>query len=388
MNSEFSYLKNRISEYRKVEMLEYCYSKIDQNKNKIFPIWDVLTLIKWSLIYGETKYPYKKLTPEKFNQILSSISKLSDKHIIDFINQKKIDRAFQIIYHQQFYLQKIVYKEIFSTQLKLFSTLKWKYDIEKSFIEKTGFSIINFLQLLHFTWLYINIDKLEEEGLSFNGYLDSNYFNIASEIADTENILIFIKLLTLNPTNIVENIKIFKNKMHNAIFQTMEISLFVMYPFAIWQNEIKLLHNKIFNHTINYYIYDFLKNTDKNFTTEFGHRLEKYIELGLIEIKSNYKNEVELKKTLHKNSPLVDFFVEDENIFIESKAIEMNALPSVNPKDELIYNELKSSLLKAYFKQIVPVSNSLRPNKENWGIIITYKELYWSRFNTLLRFKL
>ena len=61
----------------------------------------------------------------------------------------------------------------------------------------------------------------------------------------------------------------------------------------------------------------------------------------------------------------------------------MQAISMVNPTEEILYNSMKGSILKAYFKQLLNVSKQISPNEENWGIILTYKELFWSRFTNL-----
>jgi len=384
MKIEFNYIRNRISEYRKDDLFDYCYQQLDRNKdNKTFPVWYIFTLLKWTIIYGEKKYPSKQLTPEKFTKIYNDISNFNQEHISSFLKNKQTKKAFQILYNQQFYLQKTVYKEIYATQLKLFSSINGKYDIEKSFFEKTGFTILDFLYIEQIVWLYINIEELKKEGLYFDGFLDTHFLNMVSGMTSKEKMVCFINLLTLNPNNAEESISSFRHKINKTDLQTMEMSFFTMFPFAVWKNQIKLVHPSVFKHTINYYIYDYLKSQDENFTTDFGYRLEKYIELGLKEINADYKTETQLKKILPQNSNLTDFLIEDENIFIESKATELQANPSVNPTDELLFNALESSLFKAYFKQLVPVSKLLRPDIENWGIIITYKEIFWSHFTEL-----
>lgn len=379
----FKYIRNRISEYQKDDLLEYCYNLLDNKKDEIFPIWYIFILMKWTLIYGGKKYPSKQLTPDKFNRLYNSISNFNQDHISNFLKKKQIDKAFQILYNQQFYLQKTVYKEIFATQLKLFSGIKGKYDIDKSFKEKTGFSILDFLFIEQIVWLYINIKELKDPKLFFDGFLDDHFLNLVAEMTSVKNVQFYLRLLTLNPSNATESISSYKHKINKEDLQTMEMSFFTMFPFTIYKNRIKLVHSAVFKHSVNYYIYDFLKSNDNAFTTEFGYRLEKYIEFGLKELEITYKTETQLKKVLPKKSNLTDFLIVDENIFIESKATELQAHPYVNPTDELIYNSLKTSLFKAYFKQLVPVSKTLRPDKVNWGIIITYKELFWSNFSKL-----
>lgn len=380
---DFKYIRNRISEHKKDDLLEYCYAQLENNKGQNFPIWYTFILIKWTLMYGQKKYPPKVLTPVKFDKIFDEISKLNNEHISKFFKKKQSTKAIQILYNQQFYLQKTVYKEIFATQLKLFSTITGKYDIEKSFVEKTGFSILDFLFIQQLVWLYINIGEIKKPGLYFDGFLDIHFLNFASEMTSVEKVKCFLTLLTLDPNNADESISKFKHKINREDLQTMEMSFFTMFPFVIRKKQIKLIHKSVFKHTINYYIYDFLKSNDNNFTTEFGRRLEKYIEFGIKEINAVYKTEANLKDKLPQNSNLTDFFIESENVFIESKATELQAYPSVNPTDDLLFSALKKSLFKAYFEQLVPVSRELRPNNESWGIIITYKKLYWSHFPDL-----
>lgn len=189
--------------------------------------------------------------------------------------------------------------------------------------------------------------------------------------------------MSIDPANVGTKISDFRNKVNNVEFQTMEVSFFTMYPFLLWQNKIRLIHEDVFSHTINYFIYDFLKSKDQNFTTDFGIRIEKYVEEALKELRSNYSTELELKKILIPKSKLVDFHLKDENIFIECKATEMQPMPSVIPTNEYIYNSLKDSLLKAYFEQMLEVSKQINPNSENWGIILTYKEFFWSHYPNL-----
>ena len=382
MENNFSYIKNRIKDHSKDDLLEFCYNLLESKKEEKFPIWYVFTLMKWAYIYGGNKYPPKQLTQERFGRIYNSVANFNQEHISTFLKDKRPDKAFQIIFNQQVYLQKQVYKEIYATQLKLFSNLKSRYDIETSFKEKTGLSVLDFLFIEQIIWLYIHIKELKKPDLYFDGFLEGYVLNMFSEITSVDKIKNFLNLLTLNPENATESISKFKHRIKKEELQTMEVSFFTMFPFQIYKGRIKLIHESIYNHTVNYYIFDFLKTHDNNFTTEFGYRLEKYIQLGLKEINVKFIHETELKKLLPQNSNVVDFMIE-ENIFIESKATEIQAYPNVNPTDELIFNSLKSSIFKAYFEQLLSVSNHLNPNKENWGIIITYKELYWSSFTSL-----
>ncbi len=380
MEITFKYIRNRIQEHRKEDLLNACYRLLDLKKDELSPIWFVFLLMKWTYLYGGKKYPTKQLTDKRFRKILNSITNFNEEHISKFIKEGKIDRAFHILDSQQLYLQTVVYKEKFATQLKLYDSLKSKYDIKESFESKTGLSIFDFIKIMQITWLYANIDILESKELSFDGYLENGFLLVASEMIGEEKIRKFLKLLVLDPFQPQKNIANFSRNVRKEDLQSMERTFFTLYPLQLYNNKIKLIHKSILNYSINYYIYDFLKANDDKFTTEFGQRFEKYIALGLNEIGNEFINEVELKKILPKQSNVVDFWSKSDNVFIECKAIEIQPYPSVNPTDNLLYSSLKDSILKAYFKQLLHVADYLNSDKDNFGIILTYKRFFWSHF--------
>lgn len=381
----FDDIKKSIQEHNPVDIMLSCYNVLDNNKEKTLPIWSVLLLMKWTYQHSIIKQSYTPLNDENFSSILNSVYNFNQEHISQFIRNGETEKAFHILYHQQIYLQKSVYKQIFETQLKLYLSLRKRYDINKSFHAKTKLTVLEFLKMIQVFWLYVNIEILEDPGLQFNGYFDDDFLNFVSQLYGKEKVLMFLKLLTLNPNDPNADINAFKRSMQREELQTMETSFFVMYPFQIIRGKLKLIHESVFNHTINYYIYDYLKSSDTNFTTEFGYRFEKYVGLGLREMKINFKNETELKKMLPPKSPVVDYYIPEQEIYVECKAIELQPYPSVNPLDDLLINSLKSSIFKAYFEQLIPVTKIHSPDKENWGIILTYKELFWSRFKELYK---
>mgnify|MGYP000630978822 CR=1 FL=1 len=383
MKIKFKKIQRLISNYRKDDIFNFCIAALDRNKDNIqFPIWYIFSLMKWTYLFGGKRTSPKRLTQNKFKKISNLILDFNQEHITQFIKED-INKGFQILHNQQFYLQRSIYKEIYATQISIFVTTGKKYDINQSFKEKTGLSIIDFLYISQIVWLYSNTDELNENEFKFDGYFYNDFWEILKKVKSEDKINSFLKLLTLNNKDAEKAISTFKYRMRDKNLQTMEKSFFIMFPFIIHKNQTRLIHKKLLPYVISYYIYDFLKSNDDKFTTELGYRLEKYVSLGLNELNFNYQTENDLKKRLKKGSKLVDFYIETENIFIEVKASEIQPYPSVNPKDNLIFNSLKTSIFKAYFQQLLEVSKQISPNKENWGIIITFKEYFWSRFSDL-----
>jgi hypothetical protein len=377
----FTYIRNQIRKYETEDLLKFCYIYIESKKDEVFPIWIIFTLMKWSYLHGSYNTVSNKLDKEKFANLYNLICEFNTEHISKFL-KLKLDRGFHILYSQQFYLQKTVYLQVFATQLKIYNSISGKYDINKSFEEKTGISIIDFIYLQQIIWLFINLNKSSNEYKYF-GNLNNDFINLAIEMTNKEIVNNFLDLTLLKPINTKESIQKFKRKINDENLQSLETTFFTLYPFQLFDNKIKIIHKSVYNHFVNYFIYDYLKSNDEKFTTEFGSRFEKYIELGLKETKIIYDNEAKLKKILPKNSNVVDFRIPEYNIYLECKAIEIQPYTSVNPTDELLFNSLKESILKAYFKQLLTAAKELTPNEENWGIILTYKELFWSDFTSL-----
>lgn len=381
MSLNFKYIRNKLRQYAIDDLLNFCYNYIQIHKEGSFPMWPIFTLMKWSYLHGGYNINLKKLNDESFLKLLNLTFELNNDHVLNFF-KTNINRGFYILSSQQFYLQKNVSLKVFATQLKLYNSLKGKYNIEKSFLEKTGLSIFDFIFLQQVTWLFINVDN-KSDTFKYEGHLTKEFIDVLIQMTDLNKVNSFLNLLILNPTTPIESIEKYKRRIILEDLQSLETTFFTIYPFQFFNNQIKVIHKSVYNHFANYYIYDFMKSNDNDFTTEFGNRFEKYIESSLTEVQYNFKNENSLKKLLPKNSNLVDFYIESYNIFIECKAIEIQAYTSINPTDELLYNSLKDSILKAYFKQFVNVAKSISPNTENWGIILTYKELFWSSFDEL-----
>ena len=382
MRITFNYIRNRIREHSKDELLRASY-RVLNDKRKHMPIWYVFLLMKWTYIYGGERKPSKPLTNEKFSKLLNAITNFNQEHISSFFSDKDFSKVFLILHSQQFYLQTSVYKEKFATQLKLFDTINGKYNISASFKSKTGISISDFTYMLQATWLFTRVNEFNDIKLRYYGHLSKHFLDMMAILLNEEKVNAFLKLLVLDPENPEDKIKNYKLSIRNNDLQFMEQTLFTLYPFQVFDSQIKVIHNSVLNYTLNYYIYDFLKSNDDKFTTEFGQRFEKYIEFGIKEMKYKFYPEVEIKKLLPKNSNLVDFLFYEQNIYVECKAVEIQPYPSINPTDELLLNSIKDSILKAYFKQLLKVSKYISSDKENWGIILTYKKLFWSQFDDL-----
>ncbi len=380
----FNYIRNQIRHYSKDELIDRCYKEID-GIDKPSATWQIFTMLKWTFLYAGTNHPSKPLTEVAFARIYKATYSLDEQYLGTFIKPGDFKKYFQILFSQQFYLQRKVMKETFASQLKIYTKLHHQFDISKLYKTKTGLSIEDTLCFLQTLWIIIYHANNLSKTIKYRGFIEGDHLKALVDLGGKEAMGKFINLLLIDPDNAEEKIKNAPYSLYKEELQSFERTFFTIYPLQIYKKKyIKVVHPGVMAHTINHYIYDFLKR-EANFPEEFGYRIEKYVALGLNEIKANYIPEVELKKRLVKDSKLVDFVLADDKILIECKAVELSPSVSIIPTVESLYSGLKGSVIKAYVDQMLTVAPQLAKteNDEYFGVILTYKEMYWSKFEDL-----
>lgn len=388
---EFSYIRNRIREYDKISIIRNCidFLRFSERPNKRdIPITDILLILKWTLIYGGQNYPSKIADAKTTSWLIDLVVKLQHEH--DFylgIEKVALEKLISLTSYQQSYFQLPIWKDSFARQILLYTKIKSRYSIEDVFLKETGFEVTDYVILSFFLWVYTNPINSQQNN-PFNGVIRDDFYDLAGQFIDKEKVFRFIKILSIDYNTAKETIER-DTKIKSFILQTFEISLFAKHPILTINSQNILLHKNLLNYTFNHFPYDFLKEKDnEKFSVEFGKRIEKYVELGLRELNISYKTENQLIKELPRYSKVVDFMVDDD-IFIECKAIELKPYPNIYPDDEVLFNWLKDSIVKAYSQQLMTVSNTINPGIVKYGIILTYKETYFGNgidaWNSFLR---
>ncbi|WP_430409568.1 hypothetical protein [Kordia sp.] len=354
----------------------------DERKQRF---WHPLILLKWNLEFSDKKYKAKTAKRADIGKLLKQLDELEMSHnTFRFKKGQSFTKTFTILAHQQFLYQEITWWDRFARQLILFNDLKSKYCIKKSFENLTNLSISTFLNISYIIWVYSHQSELTK--VPYYGYINDDIKTLLTTIHSQKELKSYLDLLTVSKDNIHEILNEDNRVLRNYNLQTFEPSFFTRKPYFLHNNKLLIPHKDILHHNFNYFLYEYLKQKDKNFTTEFGLRLEKYVQLGLDESNQNYKTENELKKLIGLEKNLVDFIILDK-VFIEVKAIESKPFVSANPTDKVLGNEFRKNLVKAYIKQMVNVAYNLKAQTEYFGIIITYKKLFlgtsqdiWNQF--------
>lgn len=369
---DFELIKGRIKQYKLSSLVQNILetlNKMQEDKERMYPFWNLLTLLKWSYLHTEDSVLRKNVTPHDIQHLSNLIESFESKYNqINFKNRNAVRKSFRIFAYQQFPYQDHFFNWVIHRQLVLYTQLYSSFDIQKEFKEKTGLEIVDFLKYCNYTYLYFNLHEVDEK-FNCNGALNGLYFDTFKEKFDINQLQKFIKILTITNKNDFQNL----HKLNNEILQLYETNFFITKPFIQFLGEIRLPHKAIFIQTISHFIYSYLKSNSTFFPEEFGKRLEKYIQLGLEEVNIKYENETTLK-TKYELQKVCDFLL-DDNILIECKAIELHPRSGVIREGNIIAKELASTIVKAYL-QMLSTANEIDNNKEWYGIIITYKEMY------------
>ena len=369
---DFRLIKGKIEKYKlsslihnTLEVLKKCH----REENNRFPFWHLLVLLKWSYLYTTDSVFRRKMQSHDMNELLSLIDSFESTYLKDgFKTNIDLKRSFRILIYQQSPYQDSFYNSIVDRQIILFLKTESNYDIAMEFRNKTGIGLQDFFNYSYLLFIYVNASDFDKR-FKYDGILKDDFFKIFEDQFSKEELNSFLNLISIKSPSDFDML----HKLGDEVLQLFESNFYVTKPILLFRNDFYLIHKAILVQSIKHFVYTFLKQNSDTFSTEFGKRVEKYIELGLKEIKIDYKNEKELKRKYFLTK-ISDYLVADD-ILIECKAIELHPRSGVLRLPKIISNELDTSITKAYC-QLLSTANAIDKNKVWFGIIITYKEMY------------
>lgn len=369
----FELIKERIQKFTLSSILHHCFAFLNtaQRTNDLqAPVWNLLSLIKWAYLHTCDSKLRKRIKQQEFEHLILLIAEFEFYYPgLNFTTRQGVDQSFKIIAYQQFYLQENFHPCILSRQLILYTELRHKFDIDKEFECLSGITLISFLTYTYFTYFFLFFDKLGQRQIEYEGVLPSSYFEIFVERWSEEELVKYLNLITIHDKNNMQNLQ----KLSMEIMQLFETNFFTVRPFIFFKGEYRIAHRAIFCQTIRHFVYDYLKLSSKDFSREFGSRMEKYLALGLSANQVTFLDENALKQK-YSLEKVCDYLIDTE-ILVEAKAIEIHPRAAVMRTKPVLSQELSSSIVKAYI-QLLSTAVQVSAGKEKYGIIITYKEMY------------
>ncbi|HEY0652252.1 MAG TPA: hypothetical protein VGD65_03950 [Chryseosolibacter sp.] len=337
---------------------------VENAKDKTYPFWHVLVLLKWAYANCNDSAGLKEATIADIENTVTVINNFHDGiKLVDF--KKGIKSELKKIAFQQFWFQDHIDEKVLFRAIVFFNHVKTKLDIDKEFKSASGLSIREFLNCTYLLYIYFHRDKIDKD-VQFDGILYPEDLNAIFAIAGEETFMNFLKLIVFFPMTDPTSLQ----RMNFEGYQLYETTLWNRYPLLMVRGQVILIHRSPLKSMIRNFLYDYLKKNSVRFRTEVGERMEKYVEFGIIETNTRYLNEkqLEAKFTLQM---VCDFLIEDD-VLIECKAIELSPTAGIRRTKEVLQNEFDTNATKAY-KQLLSVAHNLKTRIE-FGIVITYKE--------------
>lgn len=383
---EYKRIRNRFRQYNPYHLYFACIDylhypvKDDIEELQKHP-WFVLLLLKW--IFSDqqfSSYNKKELTQKDFIKILQMMRDLGGKirmpseyshHTLFFRN----------IAYQQFVYQLKFNIGSIARQIILFKQMNDRFNFE--FEKITGITINAYLELsVVILPRFVDNSNYHELTIEWFGELRKTYSD--------EIIQKFLQLISLNIGQLHQffldyDLNNKKKKIHEFYEQTPLLK----YPLIAIGNKYTCIYKNILFRNIEHFIYDILKlQNAESFMSSFGHVFERYVEKGLLYASLNFLTEKDIEKQFKDNKKVVDFVIKEEsaNIFIDAKAVEMSYMGKVTHNPNIISDKVKDSIIKAIEQSYETVnrfksSEVLDIKKENYLIVITYKELYLGNGN-------
>lgn len=373
---EFNPIRNQIRQFTYASLSNELLSllKHQEQQPQFTAFWHPLVLLKWAMEFAEQKRPFKLAQRQDVAKLLRMVEELEMSHAtFDLRRNGRVSKTFSILAFQQFTYQEKAFLDTFSRQFVLFKQLKHKYDIAAAFEASTGLSIEQLLKIFRILWAFILNDV--SDVYKYHGYIGKPLIKGLIDLYGLEIVLRFINLLSVSRETIQSAVREDTRQVRDYALQVFDVSFFTRKPLFTYEGTAIVPHRAILNQTFSYFIYDYMKHRDEQFTTELGARMEKYMQAGLVEVGITHTTEGQLRKKLGREHKVVDFVI-DGCVLVEAKAIELKPYVSVNPEDRLLSQELRQTIGKAYATQMLSVAKTLPKDVERYGIIVTYKDLY------------
>lgn len=372
----FDIIKSKIAGLTYISLVSRLINILKDLEKEKRPVgfWRPLILLKWSIEFAETKVRVTEATRNDIICLLEMVDKLEMTHkSFNIKTNERFSQTFTILSYQQFLYQDKASWDGFARQDLLFNKLRSKYDIAPTFQAMTKVSLPIFIRALYV--MYLIIFFLEDEKTRYKGILSKDLIRFLVELYGNAEVSAILNLFTVERRTISQLVAEDSRQSKDYSLQSFDVSFFTRKPIFFHNGARIIPHKDVLNHTMNHFVYDYMKNKDDRFCTELGARMEKYMQLGLTESGLSFQTENDLERLLGRGKKVVDFLLE-ETVLVEAKAIELKPSTGINPNAYLLGSELKHNIVKAYAQQMLSVANSLANKSTKYGIIVTYKELY------------
>ncbi len=343
-------------------------------------------LIKWAI--GDEQSFTPRRAPPSNADIQNAIQRM-----LDLGANVRLPSEFEhsTLFLRSLAYQQFIYQEDFrfnhlARQFILFGELPPDHFIKIEFRNLTGLSVEAFLELS--LVLFTRFSKGEVHHI-----IDQNFFSPLFMKYSVHEIYMFLRAFSKPFPKIKAQVIERSNKKIQGE-EYYEQTPFLAFPLVEDGTRFICTERHVLHRCIEHFIYDRMKiwNAQK-FMNEFGYIFERSVETAIQHAKLPYTTEAKLREIFGHNKNLVDFIITDGNsrVFVDAKAVEMAYQGKVAHLCEEVEDKTKS-ILKAIKQANEVMANLssftandcvLRRTKNNYLIVVTYKDLYLGNGVTL-----
>jgi len=280
---------------------------------------------------------------------------------------------------QQFWLQHDLSPSVLARQSLLFGGLSKDHPFRKSFKDKCGISIQEFIELA----IMLMTRFIMEKQIS----VTTTWFRAVADNYEPGTIQRFLDLLA-------GDIEFLKNKVSREEPSDRKIS-YEYYEQTPLRNAPLLKHSaqyypfsrELLARSMETFAYDTLRAENPNaFMNKFGPIFEQYVGSAISNMGISFFKEDDLKELLPGNGKVIDYLLldGDSSIFIDAKGVEMSYLGMVSHRAEVIKHQTRGSIIKGIEQGFecarrlngIDKLKNIPVGKEKYLIIVTFKDLY------------
>lgn len=383
--SAFKTIRNRFRRYKSAHLVSASLEYLRYpTKNSIEDLqkhpWLVLLLVKWVLLDEEFSRAGKVDLPrDEFQHILQMMLDLASRNRMPS-EYPHYRLFFRNVAYQQFTYQTQFNLAAFARQSILFCNLPENHTFKRQFEILTGLSVHQFVELAFCVLIRFLI---KEEHFVPPTWFSSIEHQFSKPVVEK-----FFQNISVDSTLLREYLLGMETPKASKANEYYEETPFIRYPLLRSQRGYESWHPTVLYRGLEYFIYDTLRAADPSaFMSRFGPIFEKYVEASIAYLGLPFATEAELSAALPGQGKVVDFLLTEDgaNVFMDAKGVEMAYLGKVSHRPDIVSDKLKESAIKGIrqgfdsarrLAEIGTVSPIFKSTRENYLLIVTYKELY------------
>ena len=352
-----------------------------------YPVWRLLLLIKWTLIYGDLRpYPTRAFGKTELQGLLKDIWDLEGA-LEREIEISYRDRAWFLLVRrlsfQQRPFQQSIHLSRLARQSLLFGHLNADDPLRESFRKAVGAQIEDFVELQLALLIRFFLQRQRE--------VSEGWFASLAKSYPPGTVARLLNGLSLDFASARQYLSDSRS-VHspNLRYELSEMSPLKRFPLFCRHGKYYCYSPMLLYRALEDQIYDTLRSHDPQaFGNYFGKSIfEDYVGRAAFHSGLPVLTETNLSEGLGDDGKLIDYLIVegDVHVFIEAKAVEMTYIGEVTEDPDQITQRVESSVVKG-IRQAYEIAQRLEGVEcigeiqlgqplERYLLIVTYKDLY------------